>query len=146
MALTQRKNGRFGSQQKITETVKKFLEELPLSRLPGMVDAMELLERAALVGVRFPKSLIMLSKVLFTLDGILVDIGGDGSGMGLTIARHLTQRWLSDRKSFRSPLLAKDWVTLQCSALLYSSRLWMRWEQAMLDRILPATSADVLSS
>ena len=147
IALVQRKGGRGSSQRRVVlETVKKFLEELPLSRLPSMVDAMELLERIALVGVRFPKSLIMLSKVMFTLDGILGDIGGSGGGMGLTIARHLTQRWLSDRKSFRSPLLAKDWVTIQCSALLYSSRLWMRWEQAMLDRLLPTASASTASS
>jgi hypothetical protein len=111
-----------------------------------MVDAMQLLERAAVAGVGFPKSLIMLSKVMFTLDGILGDIGGSTSGMGLTTARQLTQRWLSDRKAFRSPLLAKDWITLQCSALLYSSRLWMRWEQAMLDRFLPTRAVAAVPS
>jgi ubiquinone biosynthesis protein len=147
MALAQRRGGgELPRRRLVSETVKKFLEELPLSRLPSMVDAMELLERMALTGIRFPKSLIMLSKVLFTLDGTLADIGGSGGSMGLAIARHLTQRWLSDHKSFSSPLLAKDWVTLQCSALLYSSRLWMRWEQAMLDRLLPIPSRSPLLS
>ena len=145
MALAQRRGGGELSQRRlVSEAVKNILEELPPSRLPSMVDATELLERVALAGIRFPKSLIMLSKVMFTLDGILGDIGGSGSGMGLTIARHLTQRWFSDRRSFRSPLLAKDWITLQCSALLYSSRLWMRWEQAMLDRLLPTPSKSPL--
>lgn len=145
IALSQRRNRKGSFRGRIvTETVQRFFEGLPLSRLPGVVDTMELLERTALVGVRFPKSLIMLSKVMFTLDGILDDIGGAG-GMGLTIARHLTRRWLSDRRSFSSPLLAADWVTLQCSALLYSSRLWMRWEQAMLDRVLPMTANAVSS-
>ena len=139
LALSQRRKPSATSQRDmVAQTVANFLEELPLARLPSMVDAMQLLERAAMAGVRFPQSLIMLSKVMFTLDGILTDIGGASSGMGLTIARRLTERWFSDRKAFRSPLLAKDWVTLQCSALLYSSRLWIRWEQAMLDRFLPA--------
>jgi ubiquinone biosynthesis protein len=139
LALSQSRTRNSRSQREIvTQTVVKFFEEIPLARLPSMVDAMQLLERTAVAGARFPKSLIMLSKVLFTLDGILADIGGSSSGMGFTIARDLTQRWLSDRKAFRSPLLAKDWITLQCSALLYSSRLWMHWEQAILDRLLPA--------
>jgi ubiquinone biosynthesis protein len=147
MALSSQQAGKRRSQrQLVAQTVDKFLEELPLARLPSMVDAMQLLERAALAGVRFPKSLIMLSKVMFTLDGLLCDIGGSSSGLGFAIARHLAQRWLTDRKSFRSPLLAKDWVTLQCSALLYSSRLWMRWETAMLDRLLPSREPGAVPS
>jgi hypothetical protein len=50
----------------------------------------------------------------------------------------LAQHWRMDRRAFRSPLQAKDWVTLQCSALLYTTRLWMRCEQSILDRLLPA--------
>lgn len=122
----------------VCETVARFLDELPLKRLPTGVDAMKLLERIAVKGVRFPGALIMLSKVMFTLDGILGDVGGPDRGMGLTIARHVAQRWISDRKAFRSPLMTRDWITLQCSALLYASRLWLRGEQAVLDRLLPA--------
>lgn len=83
----------------------------------------------------------MLSKVMFTLDGILRDIGGPKTAMGVPIARSLAQHWFTDRKAFQSPLMAKDWITLQCSALLYSSRLWMRCEQSTLDRLLPAPPA-----
>lgn len=123
--------------QAIRETVSRFLDELPVKRLPTGVDAMRLLERIALQGVRFPGALVMLSKVMFTLDGILHDVGGSDSGMGLTIARHVAQHWVSDRKAFRSPLKTGDWVTLQCSAFLLASRLWLRGEQAILDRVLP---------
>ena len=97
---------------------------------------MQLLERVAMKGVKFPASLVMLSKVMFTLDGILADVGGDATGMGLTIARHLAQRWISDRSVFRSPLKTQDWVTLQCSALLYASRVWLKYERELLDRYL----------
>ena len=92
---------------------------------------MRLLERIAMKGIKFPGPLIMLSKVMFTLDGILEDVGGSGGGMGFTIARHVAQHWIKNRKEFRSPLKTKDWITLQCSALLYTSRLWLQSEQAI---------------
>jgi hypothetical protein len=91
-------------------------------------------------GVRFPASLIMLSKVMFTLEGILADIVGLDTGMGLAIARRVARRWLGNRAAFRSPLRTRDWLTLQCSALLYTSRLWVQWEQAMLNRFLKPRS------
>ena len=126
----------------IAEFVTHFLGELPVVRLPSGVDAMLLLERLAMKGVKFPGPLIMLSKVMFTLDGILADIGGSDSGLGfgVTIARHVAQHWIANRKEFRSPLKTRDWVTLQCSALLYTGRLWLQCEQAILDRLLPAGS------
>jgi ubiquinone biosynthesis protein len=123
----------------IGETIARFLDELPMSHLPSGVDAMRLLERVAMKGVKFPGSLIMLSKVMFTLDGVLADVGGSDAGMGFAITRRVAQQWLSDRKAFRSPLMAKDWITLQCSALLYTTRLWLKAEQTLLNRLLPAS-------
>jgi len=126
----------------VQETVRGFLDELPLTRPPHGVDAMRLLERIALKGVRFPASLIMLSKVMFTLDGILGDVGGSGSSssMGFTIVRHVAEHWIKNREEFRSPLTTRDWITLQCSALFYASRFWLHCEQAVLDRYLPASA------
>jgi len=134
----------------VSEFVRHFLDELPVVRLPSGVDAMLLLERLAMKGVKFPGPLIMLSKVMFTLDGILGHVGGSSSGMGLgfgvTIARHVAQHWISNRKEFRSPLKTRDWITLQCSALLYTGRWWLQCEQAILDRMLPAASTAPVSS
>ena len=113
-----------------------FIYELPASRLPSGADAMCLLERMAIKGIKFPSSLIMLSKVMFTLEGILGDIIGSDTGMRFTLAHQVAQHWLSNRSSFRSPLLTRDWLTLQCSALLYTGRLWVQWEQAILNRFL----------
>ena len=126
----------------VSEFVSSFLDRLPAVGSSG-VDAMILLERLALKDVKFPGPLIMLSKVMFTLDGILGDIGGSdkGTAFGFTIARHVAQHWMLHRKEFRSPLMKSDWITLQCSALLYSSRLWLKGEQAILDRLLPAATA-----
>jgi ubiquinone biosynthesis protein len=123
--------------QLIRETVRAFFEELPVTSMPRGTDAMRLLERIAMKNVKFPAPLIMLSKVIFTLDGILRDIGGASKGMGLTIARHVVQNWIVNRRGFRSPLKPVDWVTLQCSALLCSSRWAVRAERAILDRVLP---------
>jgi ubiquinone biosynthesis protein len=120
----------------IRDAVTHFLDEPPLRSLPSGVDAMRLLELIALKGVTFPGPLIMLSKVILTLDGILRDIGGSGTGMSLSIARQVAQHWVRNRDAFRSPLTTGDWIRLQCSALLYTSRLWLRAEEAMLDRLL----------
>jgi ubiquinone biosynthesis protein len=117
--------------------VDQFLKELPATRLPSGAEAMRLLERVAIQGVKFPASLIMLSKVMFTLEGILGDMLGPDTGMGFTLARHVAQHWLANRSAFRSPLIGRDWLALECSALLYTSRLWVQWEQSMLDRYLP---------
>ncbi len=122
--------------QMILELVTKFLDELPVKHLPSGGDAMRLLERIALNGVRFPGSLIIFSKVIFTLDGILGDIGNSASNMGFVIVRRVAQDWLTNRVAMRSPVLTKDWIRLQCSALLYAVRLWVRAEQAALDRLL----------
>jgi ubiquinone biosynthesis protein len=137
-ALTQQKIRSSSARGRaIGDTVAHFLDELPATSWPSMVDVMRLLERLAMTGVRFPASLIMLSKVMFTLDGILGDIAGADTEMGAAIVRHMVKHWITDRKAFRSPLAVKDWVTLQCSSLLYTPRLWMRWERAILDRLLP---------
>lgn len=130
----------------VYELVTGFLDELPMKRLPSGADAMRLLEAIALKGIKFPAPLIMLSKVMFTLDGILTDIRGADTGMGFTMARHVAQHWLRDRAAFRSPLLTRDWITLQCSALLYTSRLWLQCEQAILDRFLPRVSMAAAAS
>ncbi|HTT24786.1 MAG TPA: AarF/UbiB family protein [Candidatus Sulfotelmatobacter sp.] len=124
----------------IGEIVTRFLDGLPVRYLPSGVDAMRLLERVALKGVKFPGPLIMLSKVMFTLDGILSDIGSGHTGMSFTIARHIAAHWINNREEFRTPLLTQDWITLECSALLYASRLWLKCEAAILDRLLPAGS------
>jgi ubiquinone biosynthesis protein len=134
-ALAQRATRRQARQMR--ETVSGFLDELPVRRIPSGADAMLLLERVALDGVRFPAPLIMLSKVLLTLDGILSDIAGPDIGLNLAIMRQLAKRWLDHRAAFRSPVRARDLLALQSSALLFGGRLWVQMEQALVDRLLP---------
>lgn len=97
---------------------------------------MHLLERIALKGLNFPAPLIMLSKMMFILDNILHDIGGKGSAF--SVAAHIVQHWIAHRKAFRSALKGQDWITLQLTALLYVSRLWLKGEEVVLEHLLPA--------
>jgi hypothetical protein len=124
----------------VRESVTKFLDAIPPSRMPSAADAMRLLERVAVRGIKFPSSLIVLSKVMFTLEGILGDIVGSDTGMGFTIARHVAQHWIANRSAFRSPLQTRDWLALQFSAMLYTSRVWVQWEQTVLNRLLSSKS------
>lgn len=125
----------------IRQVIAEFLEELPVSRLPSAAHAMRLLERVAIKGIKFPGSLIMLSKVMFTLEGLLSDIVGTDTDIGFTIARHFARHWIANRSEFESPLKASDWLTLQCSALLLPGRLGVRWQQAMTNRWLSKSKA-----
>jgi ubiquinone biosynthesis protein len=141
-ALTQRKLPRNSRDARlIRQAVNTYMEELPLRRIPSGADVMRLLECVAMQGVRFPASLIMLSKVLLTLDGILQDVAGTETGMGFAIALLLVRHWLTARHAFRLPLRARDLLRLQSSALLYGSRLWLRCERAVVDRLLPGQVA-----
>lgn len=124
----------------VRQVICEFLDEMPAAHLPSVADAMRLLERVAIKGVRFPASLIMLSKVMFTLEGIVGDIAGADAEMGFTIARRFAQHWIANRSEFESPLEARDWLTLQCSALLLPSRLGVRWQQTMMNRWLKVNS------
>ena len=121
---------RTGSREEriVEESVVKFLDTLPPTRFPSVADTMRLLEAVAMRGVKFPGSLIILSKVMFTLEGVLGDVVGGEVDVGFTVARH---------------------ITLQCSALLFLSRVGIRWQQTMLDRWLapdPASSATALDA
>jgi ubiquinone biosynthesis protein len=98
----------------LQETVDRFLDAMPASNLPSAADAMRLLESVAMKGINFPGSLIILSKVMFTLEGVLNDISGTDHEMGFAIARQVARRWITNRGEYESPLIAQDWS--RCNA------------------------------
>ena len=98
---------------------------------------MRLLESIAVKGIKFPSSLIMLSKVMLTLEGVLSEMVGSDAGMTSAIARHVARHWITDRSAFRLPLKTQDWIALQCSVLLYPSRMGIQLEQTLFERLLP---------
>jgi ubiquinone biosynthesis protein len=137
-ALSARKGRRERSKaQTIRLCVTSFINELPVKRIPGAVDAMNLLERIAFEGIRLPTSLVMFRKALFTLDGILHDIGAPEFSMESVIARHILQNWLTAWKSLGLPLSFRDWMMLQSSALLFPGRLLLQAAQSYVQKKVP---------
>jgi ubiquinone biosynthesis protein len=141
-ALRQR-DAKISSAQERTvrKSIDECLDAMPASHLPGAADSMRLLEKVAVQGIKFPGALVMLSKVMFTLEGVLGDIAKSDTSIGLSVARHIALHWLVHRSEFRFPLSKRDWITLQCSALLFPSRLGIRWQQTMLNRWFTGSSA-----
>ncbi|MBZ5609206.1 MAG: hypothetical protein LAP38_13165 [Acidobacteriia bacterium] len=107
----------------IQERVDRFFKELPYNRLAGSVDAMQLLDEIALQGVRFPASLAMFQKALFTLDGVLHDIAGSEVSISYLIVRDFVIRLLVSLGLDHPPLSIADLMAVQRSGLLYPSRL-----------------------
>lgn len=133
IALAARRGRRDRSKvQVIRQCVTSFIKQLPVKRIPAAVDAMDLLEKIAYEGIRLPTSLVMFRKGLFTLDGILHDIGAPEFSMEAVIARHVLQTWTTTWRGFGSPLSLGDWILVQCSALLFPGRLLLQGAQNMV--------------
>ncbi len=123
-ALSRRRR-KIGARQAriIRECVERFVARLPLTRLPEAVDTTDLLEDIAFKGVHLPASLIMLRKVLFTLDGIQHDLGAGEIGMAAILVRCGLQSWLTSWSNFGSPLSLRDWLGVEWSTLFLGGRL-----------------------
>ena len=133
-ALTERPL-RADQKKTLRDLVTVYLNRLPLDRPPQLTDAMQLLERIALRGIRFPASLIMFSKVMFTLDGILADLRGD-STISPRVARNFLQRWLSRGVRLGAPLTRNDWAAIAFNALIFGGRVLVDYEHRLARRYL----------
>lgn len=124
--------------------VERFLDVLPLTQLPGPMDAMRLLDAIALEGTRFPAALLMFRKASFTLEGVVEDIAGSRVRLDSLMARHALANWKGTVAGLFSLLSARDWVALDWSALTYTSRVCARallrpW--SWLPRLAPDANA-----
>jgi ubiquinone biosynthesis protein len=126
--------GRKMQPKRIRQIVTDYLNSLPVKQIPGAVDAVNLLERLGWQGVRLPSSLLMFRKALFTLDGILHDIGAPEFSMESVMVRHIMKSWAGKWRNIGSPLSLKDWALVQCSALLFPGRLGLQGLQTFLER------------
>lgn len=123
-ALSRRRR-KIGARQAkiIRECVQRFVARLPLTRLPEAMDTTDLLEDIAFKGVRLPAPLIMLRKVLFTLDGIQHEMDAGGVDMASIMARQGLLNWLGRWRNFGAPLTWRDWLDVEWSALFLGGRL-----------------------
>lgn len=113
-----------GKRRIITERVRGYFDSLGPDREPGALDAMRLLDRLALEGVRFPTALAMFRKVLFTLDGVLHDIAGPDIRLDHGIVREFVLRLVTSYGFHHAPLTIGDFLSLEQSALFYPVRQW----------------------
>jgi ubiquinone biosynthesis protein len=119
-------------QRQIHATIDEFLRELPLSHMPDAMDAMSLLQKLAFESVRLPASLILLRKVMFTLEGILQDIVGGKFAMDRVLVRSLFWRWFTRKLPVGAPLETSDWLRIQASTLLSGTRWFLQAAQAIV--------------
>jgi ubiquinone biosynthesis protein len=110
--------------QAVRRTIGSFIDELPVWRMPDSMDAMSLLQKLAFETVRLPGSLILLRKVMFTLEGVVEDVVGKEMAMDTVLVRSLFWRWLTRKIPMGAPLEISDWLRVQTSTLLSGSR-WM---------------------
>jgi ubiquinone biosynthesis protein len=108
----------------IDRCVDRFFADLPFVSSPGAIDAMRLLDQIGMEGVRFPGSLVLIRKVLFTLDGVLNDVAGGEVRMDTVVLREFASRWILQIGSLPPPFKLSDYVAANKSVLCYATGLW----------------------
>jgi len=121
----------------VRRSVEQFFANAPRRSLGGE-DALELLDRIALAGVRFPAALAMFQKALFTLDGVLYDLVGAKIPINRVLIRDFVVRGLASFGLNHPPLSLPDLISLQRSALLYPAR----WGVSALRAVIPLTGSE----
>jgi ubiquinone biosynthesis protein len=122
VALARPQPGTDASIQLIDTSVERYFAALPHVCSLGAIDAMRLLDDLGMEGVRFPATLVLLRKVLFTLDGVLNDIAGGTVRMDTVIAREFSERLF--RGSLPPPFTLRDYLSVQRSAVAYATGWW----------------------
>ena len=108
----------------VDRMVDQFFASLPFAASLGAMDAMELLDRIGVEGVRFPGELVLIRKVLFTLDGVLHDITGGEIRIDTIVTRAFVGRCLRRFGALPPPFTSADYWVLQKAALRYGLGWW----------------------
>jgi ubiquinone biosynthesis protein len=110
----------------IRSHVDRLLDGLPLTHLPGFMEAMRLLDEIALEGIRFPAALLMFRKASFTLEGVVEDIAGSRVRLDALTTSHAMANWRQTAASLFLLFSARDLAALEWSALTLTSRMFAR--------------------
>ena len=106
--------------------VDQLLDRLPVTKFPGLIEAMRLLDEIALEGIHFPAALLMFRKAAFTLEGVVEHIAGSRVRLDTLATSHALAHWKQTVRSLFSLLSPLDWVALDWSALTFTSRVCRR--------------------
>lgn len=110
----------------IRRHIEDLLDALPLTGLPGPMDAMRLLDAIALEGIRFPAALLMFRKASFTLEGVVEDVARTRVGVDSLMANQALANWKDTMGCLLTLLSARDWIAIEWSALTFASRVCVR--------------------
>jgi ubiquinone biosynthesis protein len=104
-------------------------------RLPGLLWLTELLDNAVQVGVRFDAEMMLMRKILHTLEGVIADIGADRACIDAVLlgdfftrmAIEWPHRWLvaPDSRAFVTRLSNADLAGVTMSMPLTAIRFWL---------------------
>ena len=108
----------------IDKSVESFFQCLPHACSLGAIDAMRLLDRIGVEGVRFPGALVLIRKVIFTLGGVLCDVAGEGVRIDTIVAREFFARWIRQFGALPAPFGLSDLIAVQRSLFCYATGLW----------------------
>jgi ubiquinone biosynthesis protein len=108
----------------IDRCVDRFFRDLPHVCSLGPIDAMRLLDEIGFEGVHFPAALVLIRKMLFTLDGVLHDVAGEEVRLDAVVARDFAGRWLKQPSSLPGPFKLADLLAVERSLLWYASGMW----------------------
>lgn len=112
--------------ERVRMHVEELLDSLPLTRIPGPIEAMHLLDKIALDGMRFPASLLMFRKAAFTLEGVVEDIAGCEVRLDSLMASYAIAHWKDLLARLFVVLSPRDWAAVEWSALTFLSRVCAR--------------------
>ena len=110
--------------ESIREHVARALHEFPLTHIPGPMHAIRLLDKIALEGIQFPAALLMLRKASFTLEGVVEDVAGAAVQLNSLVADRALVQWTDTVASLFSLFSAREWASIEWSALTFSSRIF----------------------
>jgi predicted unusual protein kinase regulating ubiquinone biosynthesis (AarF/ABC1/UbiB family) len=115
--------------------VADFIRTLSPCTMPGLTHIFTLLDTLFLSGVRFPASVSVFRKVLFTLNDVLNDVAPNIRIEPVLLWYMLTQgkgdtrplnQWYQPSANFSIPLSAFDHIALCNSIVSYGGRLWLQ--------------------
>lgn len=121
--------------QAVLPVIQTSLAQLQAGRLPGLLWLTDLLDNAVQVGVRFDADMLLMRKMLHTLEGVIADIGADRACIdAVLLGRFLAQmagewpyRWLTwgDSRAFITRLSNADLAGVVAGLPLTATRLWL---------------------
>ena len=114
----------------VVRCVDEFFADVPAEARLGVLEAMRLLDRMALEGVRFPAPLFLFRKIVFTLDGVLHDVDEAEVQIEEVIAREYLTRCAASFGLFHAPLNVQDFALL--------GRLAVPWRTTAISGMIPS--------